>query len=147
MLLVEHGKRCARCAKNGKPRKEAHGPCPLVNLATTAGKGGRLSAKAAAEDAGRAIKEDPEALELRPEDLKQDEGAKDVKVKDVKGQAIKEDPEALDLRPEDLKQEEGAEDVKAKVKDVKVKGVKGRREVQRRIKQEVEDAAVKLETA
>ncbi len=32
MLLVEHGKRCARCAKNGKPRKESHGDCPLVNL-------------------------------------------------------------------------------------------------------------------
>ena len=32
MLLVEHGKRCARCASNGKPRKESHGDCPLVNL-------------------------------------------------------------------------------------------------------------------
>ena len=32
MLLVEHGKRCSRCAKNGKPRKESHGDCPLVNL-------------------------------------------------------------------------------------------------------------------
>ena len=29
---MEHGKRCARCAKNGKPRKESHGDCPLVNL-------------------------------------------------------------------------------------------------------------------
>ena len=32
VLLVEHGKRCSRCAKNGKPRKESHGDCPLVNL-------------------------------------------------------------------------------------------------------------------
>lgn len=32
MLLVEHGKRCSRCAKNGKPRKESHGDCPLVNV-------------------------------------------------------------------------------------------------------------------
>ena len=32
VLLVEHGKRCARCASNGKPRKESHGDCPLVNL-------------------------------------------------------------------------------------------------------------------
>ena len=32
MLLVEHGKRCVRCASNGKPRKESHGDCPLINL-------------------------------------------------------------------------------------------------------------------
>jgi hypothetical protein len=32
VLLVEHGKRCPRCASNGKPRKESHGDCPLVNL-------------------------------------------------------------------------------------------------------------------
>lgn len=29
VLLVEHGKRCERCAKNGRPRKEVQGPCPL----------------------------------------------------------------------------------------------------------------------
>ena len=29
VLLVEHGKCCTRCAKNGKPRKEVIGPCPL----------------------------------------------------------------------------------------------------------------------
>ena len=29
VLLVEHGKCCTRCAKNGKPRKEVVGPCPL----------------------------------------------------------------------------------------------------------------------
>ena len=32
VLLVEHGKRCERCAKNGRPRKESHGPCPLRQL-------------------------------------------------------------------------------------------------------------------
>ncbi|BDA44814.1 Putative DNA glycosylase At3g47830 [Coccomyxa sp. Obi] len=32
VLMVEHGKRCPRCASNGKPRKESHGDCPLVNL-------------------------------------------------------------------------------------------------------------------
>lgn len=29
MLLVNHGKRCPRCAKNGKPRKASDGDCPL----------------------------------------------------------------------------------------------------------------------
>tara|TARA_B100000795_G_scaffold245576_1_gene210765 strand:+ start:50 stop:1048 length:999 start_codon:yes stop_codon:yes gene_type:complete len=28
-LLVEHGKCCKRCAKNGKPRRTVIGPCPL----------------------------------------------------------------------------------------------------------------------
>lgn len=28
-LLVEHGKRCLSCAKNGRPRFEVLGPCPL----------------------------------------------------------------------------------------------------------------------
>lgn len=36
VLLVEHGKRCPRCASNGKPRKEVHGDCPLVNLKSLA---------------------------------------------------------------------------------------------------------------
>jgi len=29
VLLVEHGKCCKRCAKNGKPRRTVLGPCPL----------------------------------------------------------------------------------------------------------------------
>ena len=29
VLLVEHGKCCQRCAKNGRPRKPVLGPCPL----------------------------------------------------------------------------------------------------------------------
>lgn len=29
VLLVNHGKRCSRCAKNGKPRKASDGDCPL----------------------------------------------------------------------------------------------------------------------
>lgn len=38
VLMVEHGKRCPRCASNGKPRKESHGHCPLVNLKELAAK-------------------------------------------------------------------------------------------------------------
>ncbi len=30
VLLVRHGKRCPRCAKNGQPRFSADGPCPLT---------------------------------------------------------------------------------------------------------------------
>merc|ERR1712216_799944 len=29
VLLVQHGKHCKRCAKNGKNRREDLGPCPL----------------------------------------------------------------------------------------------------------------------
>ena len=55
VLMVEHGKRCPRCAKNGKPRKESHGPCPLTNLAAAASKDNPLSAEAAAGDAKHAL--------------------------------------------------------------------------------------------
>lgn len=51
VLLVEHGKRCPRCSKTGHPRKEVHGPCPLVNLAAAAKAGHKLSAVGATEDA------------------------------------------------------------------------------------------------
>ena len=30
VLLVTHGKHCLKCAKNGKPRREVLGPCPLT---------------------------------------------------------------------------------------------------------------------
>ena len=65
VLLVEHGKRCTRCASNGKPRKESHGPCPLVNI-----------------HAGAAVKE------MQEEDLIQEE-AKDMKPEDIVQQAVK----------------------------------------------------------
>ncbi|KAK9814172.1 hypothetical protein WJX72_001606 [[Myrmecia] bisecta] len=32
VLLVEHGKKCPKCAKNGRPRKPAEGACPLQHL-------------------------------------------------------------------------------------------------------------------
>jgi hypothetical protein len=51
VLLVEHGKRCVRCSKTGHPRKEVHGPCPLVNLASAAKAGHKLSANDAAGEA------------------------------------------------------------------------------------------------
>lgn len=57
MLLVEHGKRCVRCSKNGHPRKEQHGPCPLTNLAAAAKAGHKLSGKQAAEDAQKSLKD------------------------------------------------------------------------------------------
>lgn len=63
MLLVEHGKRCVRCASNGHPRKEQHGPCPLVNLAAAAKAGQKLSGNKAAEDA-------KQSLNLSEDDMK-----------------------------------------------------------------------------
>ena len=39
VLLVNHGKRCPRCAKNGKPRKSSDGDCPLF------GKKGQASSR------------------------------------------------------------------------------------------------------
>ena len=32
VLLVEHGKRCPRCAKNGKLQLPEEGTCPLINF-------------------------------------------------------------------------------------------------------------------
>ncbi len=37
VLLVNHGKRCPRCAKNGKPRKASDGDCPLFGTKTVKG--------------------------------------------------------------------------------------------------------------
>lgn len=33
VLLVDHGKRCKKCSKNGRLQKESHGECPLVPAA------------------------------------------------------------------------------------------------------------------
>ena len=75
---MEHGKRCARCAKNGKPRKESHGDCPLVNLQGSAG----------VKDL-----EDGDIVKEEPKDMKQDdivgEGSKSVKREDVVEQETK----------------------------------------------------------
>ena len=38
MLLVTHGKRCTRCAANGRPRFTPEGPCPLTTLKGSARK-------------------------------------------------------------------------------------------------------------
>ena len=55
VLLVEHGKRCARCASGGKPRKEQHGPCPLFSLSAAADEGAALTGEAVAENAEGAV--------------------------------------------------------------------------------------------
>ena len=86
VLMVEHGKRCERCAKNGKPRKESHGPCPLVNLAHAATYHKTLDAKSAAEAAETTLKEEDivkdESVKSEEqdgtEDVKQEEEGSDV---------------------------------------------------------------------
>lgn len=122
MLLVEHGKRCERCAKNGKPRKESHGPCPLKKSAlaavkedsdsSTKGREDAVKAEdsaAAEEDGSTAIKqeEDDEAVNVTAEDA-----AVEVAVKQEKG---------------DVKQEEDAGDVSDDEAAEKPKKAKRRR--------------------
>lgn len=58
VLLVEHGKRCSRCAKNGKPRKESHGQCPLGNLQGSAAAKDLLDEDIVKEEAKDMEKED-----------------------------------------------------------------------------------------
>ena len=56
VLLVNHGKRCPRCAKNGKPRKESDGACPLF------GKNGIASVKKRPTDSADDLIKSEEAL-------------------------------------------------------------------------------------
>ena len=119
VLMVEHGKRCERCAKNGKPRKESHGPCPLVNLAHAAGKSNKLNAKAAARDAEEAISLKAEDIVKEEPDIKEEAEAKaeddvsdaDTKIKpDPEGEEKKHRRSQASRRPQNqvkVKQEEG----------------------------------------
>jgi hypothetical protein len=54
VLLVEHGKCCKRCAKNGQPRRTPIGECPLFGR----GRGRAAEAAAAAGGARECKKED-----------------------------------------------------------------------------------------
>lgn len=96
--MVEHGKRCKRCAKNGKPRKESHGPCPLVNLAHKASHSKTLDGEDIAHEA-------KEALSLQPDDIVKDEPETDKK--EVKSEfGIKADPE-VEGEDERVKESQG----------------------------------------
>lgn len=54
VLLVEHGKRCPRCAKiPGRPRKEPVGDCPLLPARLLQGDKACWKASDPAEQAGR----------------------------------------------------------------------------------------------
>lgn len=88
--MVEHGKRCPRCAKNKRPRKEPHGPCPLSNLAAAAEQCQRLSPQRAAEDADKAlgVKEEPE-----------EEGPRGVKAEEEKAVKIEAKTEEAEQAP------------------------------------------------
>ena len=79
VLLVNHGKRCPRCAKNGKPRKASDGDCPLF------GKKGATSSKHKTESSS---KED-----IKSEDSDSSEEAADEKPDvAIKAEPIKEEP-------------------------------------------------------
>ena len=121
--MVEHGKRCERCAKNGKPRKESHGPCPLVNLAHAASHLKKLNAEEAASAAEATLKE---------ENLVKDEDSEIVK---------DEDSEADDLKQEadgkiEVKEEEVAVKEEPGVKNDSSKKAPQKRATRKGVKQE-----------
>lgn len=148
VLLVEHGKRCPRCAKNNRPRKEAHGPCPLTNLAAAVAEGRKgLSAKAAADDARRVLSgsDIPEEEDVKPEvdskakvepnsDTKEETDEKpDMKTEDVKTEGVKEEDAGV-VRVKEEPKEEGREEVDANEegKEVKEEPGRGRKPSKRR---------------
>lgn len=81
VLLVNHGKRCPRCAKNGKPRKASDGDCPLFGTKSVnkilkdeldQDSGSEVTVKPdPASDSDVVVKEDP----VKP-DLNKDQGSK-----------------------------------------------------------------------
>ncbi|KAL0023848.1 hypothetical protein WJX77_011324 [Trebouxia sp. C0004] len=87
VLLVNHGKRCPRCAKNGKPRKASHGNCPLFGTKTVKvlkdkpdqDSGSEVTVKPdPASDSEVIVKEDPDGdseTTVKP-DLNEDQGSK-----------------------------------------------------------------------
>lgn len=100
VLLVEHGKRCPRCAKNHRPRKEVHGPCPLTNLSVAAEKGESLSASKAAEDAQEALKLEAADIRVKEEDSSVGKNTADVKDEKVD---VKTEPELGSTQEEAVK--------------------------------------------
>ena len=92
MLLVNHGKRCTRCAKNGKPRKASDGDCPLFGSKTVK----EVLKEHFQDDQDSAVKQD---LEDDHDSLvKQEQSVDDSEVKqeslvDNHVLAIKQDPD------------------------------------------------------
>ena len=103
VLLVNHGKRCPRCAKNGKPRKASDGNCPLFGSKTV--KEILKDVPDHSSDSEDAVKTDPES-------------AHEVAVKPHPGggphKTVKPDPDARqDAKKKQKGSRQSAENIKA----------------------------------
>lgn len=114
MLLVNHGKRCPRCAKNGKPRKASDGNCPLFGTKTVK----------------EILKDEPDHSSEYAGTVKTDpESAHDVAVKPHPGggsqKTVKSDPDAnQDAKEKQQGNRHSAESTKATSGEDATAGVK-----------------------
>ena len=117
VLLVNHGKRCPRCAKNGKPRKASDGDCPLFGTKTVKeilkdepdqDSGSEATVKPdPVSDSEVVVKEDPDddsMMTVKP-DLHEDQGFK-KKQKGSKGSIVGDEANGGN---DDIKQEASTE--------------------------------------
>jgi len=117
VLLVNHGKRCPRCAKNGKPRKASDGDCPLFGTKTVKeilkdepdqDSGSEVTVKPdPASDSEVAVKDNPDGdseVAVKP-DLNEDQGSK-KRQKGSTGSTLGDDANG---GSDDIKQEASAE--------------------------------------
>ena len=113
VLLVEHGKRCERCAKNGRPRKEVQGPCPLKGAAASKSSKGSAAPQ---EDASSGSMHDTKVAKIsQPNSVKQEPQA-EVKNEPVEAET-KAEVKAEDTGAEGTKcSQNGAAKVKAEPK-------------------------------
>ena len=93
MLLVTHGKRCTRCAANGRPRFTPEGPCPLTTLKGSARKSAPSLIKAPANASKCPVKGQSKEPVVKPEQKEEcvkrdpDNGVK-LEVKEVKREIV-----------------------------------------------------------
>ena len=117
MLLVNHGKRCPRCAKNGKPRKASDGDCPLFGTKTVKeilkdepdqDSGSEVTVKPdPASDSDAVVKDNPDGdseMTVKP-DLHEDQGSK-KRQKGSKGSTVGDEASGGN---DDIKQEASGE--------------------------------------
>ena len=112
MLLVNHGKRCPRCAKNGKPRKASDGDCPLFGTKTV---NKILKEELDTSTDVPNIKQDPDAApgsanKKQKSDDQSDEESETSLTEDIKVEVKKEaNASPMPVKPDpDIKDEPGA---------------------------------------
>lgn len=131
VLLVNHGKRCPRCAKNGKPRKASDGDCPLFGTKTVKeilkdepdqDSGSEVTVKAdPAIDSDVIVNEDPDGdseMTFKP-DVHEGQGSKE-KLKGRQGSSVGGEANGGN---DDIKQEDASTEASAIKPDPDVKAV------------------------